>query len=107
MRLEFEQSTHTYTLDGARVPSVTQVLDPLLELEGIPAHLLEAARVFGTHVHIACDLMVRGRLDWRALDPNLVPYVEGERNFMRDTGFVVVASELRVASSRLRCAGTL
>lgn len=106
-RLEFEQSTHTYTLDGAHVPSVTQVLDPLLELEGIPAHLLEAARVLGTNAHIACDLMVRGRLDWAALDPALRPYVEGECNFLADTGFVVIASELRVASARLGCAGTL
>jgi len=107
MPLEFDQPTHVYRLDGRVVPSVTQVLDPLLELDGIPRAVLEAARIFGTHVHEACHLMVRGELDWARLDPELVPYVEGACKFLKDSGFTVIASELRVASAKLGCAGTL
>jgi len=107
MQLEFDNPTHTYRIDGRVVPSVTQVLDPLLELDGIPHDVLEAARVFGTHVHEAVNLMVRCQLDWSRLDPYLLPCVNGAKNFLKDTGFIVLASELRVCSPKLRCAGTL
>jgi len=109
MRLEFDKGSHTYRVDGRRVPSVTQVLDPLLELDGIPRDVLEAARVFGQHVHEACHLMVRGELDWSRLDPALVPYIEGARRFIEESGIVIIASELAVTGARegVMCAGTL
>ena len=54
--LAFNAESHTYTLDGRALPSVTQVLDPLNELDGVPRDVLAAATEFGTHVHLACDL---------------------------------------------------
>lgn len=108
-RLEFDKESHTYRYAGIPLPSVTQVLDPLLELEGIPKHLLEAARLFGTHVHEACHLLVRGELDWSSLDPALVPYIVGAKRFLEESGMVVIASELRVTgiAGGVHCAGTL
>jgi len=107
MRIEFDSASHTYTLGGERVPSVTQVLDPLIELDGIPPDVLEAARVFGTHGHEALHLMVRGELDWYALHPALTPYLRGAQRFIKESGCVVIASEYRVHSQKLRCAGML
>lgn len=107
MLIEFDKASHTYRVNGKAVPSVTQVLDPLLELDGVPRAVLEAARVFGTHVHEACHLLVRDELDWARLDPGLVPYVNGARRFLKESRVVVIASELRVASATVGCAGTL
>lgn len=107
MTLRLEESSHTYFLDGLKVPSVTEVLLPLQSFEGIPWDVLEQARIFGQHVHQACALLVRNQLDWASLDPKLVPYVEGAQRFLKDTGFVVLRSEWTVHNESLRVAGTL
>lgn len=107
MDLHFDEPSHTYTLNGRRVPSVTQVLDPLIVLDGIPWDVLEAARIFGNHVHLACHLYNCGTLDWDSLDPVLASYVRGFVRFLTDTGFIVLASEERVASVKMGYAGTL
>jgi hypothetical protein len=107
MQLDFDEPSHTYTLNGRRVPSVTQVLDPLQMLDGIPWDVLEAARVFGNHVHTACHLYNLGVLDWDSLDPVLLPYIRAYTKFLTDTGFIVVTSEERVASVKCLYAGTL
>lgn len=105
--LTFDEASHTYRVGGAVWPSVTQVLDPLNTLDGIPWAVLEAAREFGTHVHQSCHLANVGTLDEDALDPALRPYLDGWRRFLRETGATVVHSELRVAHPTLRYAGTL
>lgn len=107
MRIEFEPVAHVYHMDGVRVPSVTQVLQLLEDFSGIPPHILEAARVFGSHVHDAVALDIRGRLDWRTLDVALVPYVEAWRRFKADSGFVILASEAVVGHRLHRFAGKL
>jgi hypothetical protein len=105
--IHFEPEGHRYTVAGERWPSVTEVLDPLLELDGIPRAVLKAAAQFGTHVHMATDLFDKGILDEPALDPHLAPYLAGWKLFLRDTGAKVTASEVRVGHPKLRYAGTL
>ena len=106
-QLTFDADTHTYRLNGTVVPSVTQVIDEQLnDWTGVPLDALEAARVFGSHVHEACHLLVRGELDWASLDPALVPYLEGAQNFLDQSGITIIASELALASPTLRFAGT-
>lgn len=105
--LQFDESTHTYTVGGEKWPSVTAILDPLLELDGIPRAALEAAAAFGRNVHAATDLWDKGVLDEEALDPHLAPYLTGWKSFLRDSGAVVLASELRVSHRLLKVAGTL
>lgn len=105
--LHFDEASHTYRLGGVRLPSVTQVLDPLQELDGIPRHILEAAAAFGTNVHAACHLWNQGVLDEEQLDPALLPYLTAWRKFLDDVTGVVVGSEVRVVNRQLRYAGTL
>jgi hypothetical protein len=107
VRLEFQKDGHVYLLDGRRVPSVTQILQILEDLSGIPPDVLEAARLLGQNVHEAVALDVRRRLDWAVLDSHLLPYLTGWRNFLDDTKFIVIASEYRVAHSLYKYAGTL
>lgn len=94
--LAFNAESHTYTLDGRALPSVTQVLDPLNELDGVPRDVLAAATEFGTHVHLACDLHDAGRLDRAALDPALEPYLCAWERFLAEADACVIESELRV-----------
>lgn len=106
MRIEFDAASHAYRVNGRPVPSVTQILGPLEDFSRVPRDVLEAACEFGKHVHEACDLFNRGELDWLNLDPSLVPYVEGWRQFMHETGAVVISSEFQVAHGVLGYAGS-
>lgn len=103
----FDPSIHKYYLNDREIPSVTQVLEPLQELEGIPYTVLEVARTFGQHVHSACALMVKNELDWATLDTKLVPYVSAARDFIKDSGLVILRSEYSMCDSQLAIAGTL
>lgn len=96
-----------YRWDGAVVPSVTQVLDIFHSFDHVDPMVLEAARNFGTHVHLATQLYDEGRLDEDALDPALVPYLNGWKKFLSESGFVITAIEEKVYHKRLRYAGTL
>ena len=106
-RLEFNAEAHEYRLDGQLVPSVTAVLDPLLELWRIPSDILEAAREFGEHVHQAVHLFNEGELDEEALDPALALPLRGWKQFLHATGTEISASEQRVFHRGARFAGTL
>jgi len=104
----FDERAHRYSVNGVPYPSVTQVMQRHLEdFSGIDPATLEYARIRGQHVHAAMALLVREELDWDALDPTLRPYIEGGRRFLEESGVTVIASECRVASVRLRLAGTL
>lgn len=105
--LTFEAEGHVYRYKGAVVPSVTTVLQQLQYLQGIPWEVLEAAREFGTHVHQACHLLNQGDLDEDSLDPALVPYLNGYKRFLSETGFVVTGSEILVYNQTARYAGQL
>lgn len=107
MILEFDPAAHRYTMNKRVVPSVTQVLDPLISFEGIPYDVLENARVFGQHVHQACDMHLRGELDWDSLSENVCAYVMGYDRFLVESKFIVIATEERVASLKYGYAGTL
>jgi hypothetical protein len=105
--IEFYEHDHAYRINGRRVPSVTQVLDHLNDWSQIPAIDLETKRVLGRDVHVACNLLVRGQLDWSSLDPAVRPYVRAAELFLQENICAPLASELRVASPLLGVAGTL
>ena len=92
----FNAERHEYHLGGQRLPSVTEVLDPINELDGIPRDVLRAAADFGTHVHLACELHDAGTLDRAQLDPALEPYLRAWETFLADTGAMIVENEARV-----------
>lgn len=104
--LQFDESTHAYSVGSRKVPSVTQVLRQIDDLEGIPHDLLEAAAHFGRHVHQAVDLFNKGTLDEATLDPFLEPYLAGWQLFLKQTGAGVLESERRVYHRKLNYGGT-
>lgn len=105
--VQFDPVEHVYTFRGERWPSVTQVIEPMLELDGIPKQVLQAAAQFGSHVHQACHLFNIGLLDEHDLDEHLRPYLEAWKRFLYDTGAKVIESERLVYDYALKVAGTL
>lgn len=105
--IEFEPESHIYRVDGAVVPSVTQILDPYTGLEFVDRETLQRAAEFGSHVHEACHLFNMDELDRDALDADLAPYVDAWERFLDESGAVVLLSEHRVASRKYGYAGTL
>lgn len=105
--LEFDAATHTYTLLGGVVPSVTQILKPLVDFAGIPAAVLEAKRDLGSRVHFACQLLDEDDLEESSVEPDVEPYLDAWRKFKAETGAVVLANEQRVCEPMLMYAGTL
>lgn len=104
--LEFDAEHHIYRYEGRIVPGVTSVLEPLQMLQGVPWAVLEAAREFGNHVHLACHLWNKGVLDVTALDPALIPYLRDWQLFIKETGFEVATSETPVYHKQMKYAGT-
>src|SRR6185436_17565531 len=112
MSLTFDDATHTYTLDGVIVPSVTGILKAsgLIDFTGIPESILEAARVRGTTVHQAIAFYNDGDLDLELFEhdfPDYVGYLEGWLSFCRQRNFTPILNECRIASRRHQIARTI
>ena len=105
--IDFDESTHTYTRDGARLPSVTQVLAPLNDFAGIPRQTLEAARIRGQYVHAAGELIVQGRLDWQSVPEHYRGYVDALYAYLEQSPWSPVGTEQIVYHSRFKYAGRL
>ena len=83
--LTFKEDSHIYAWDGQPVPSVTQVLNEFIKVSGrgiyvntrsgtaIDAQTFENAQDFGTAMHMAAALILRGQgVEWNMLDEALV-----------------------------------
>lgn len=110
--LQFDEPTHTYTLDGVRLPSVTQVLKPLYNFAGIDPEVLRAKAELGTAVHRACELLDNDDLDEESDDGRaaLVPiagYLAGYKLFKAEKRLSIIANEKRMHHPVHRYAGQI
>ena len=86
---------------------MTSILSPLSDFSFVSPDVLEAASAFGTAVHLACELWDKGDLDEVELDPALVPYLAGWKQFSEDWKVEWTMVEERVFQPTHRYAGTL
>ncbi len=114
MSLDFDPATHSFTLDGLAIPSVTGVLGPLTDGDISYYMYMESARRRGVAVHEATERYdrMRGASEtWKpemwSQDPTVGPYLAAWQKFLADTGFEVHAIEEQVVSKRHRYAGIL
>lgn len=105
--ITFDAATHSYWLDGHRLPSVTQILAPLNNFAGIPPEVLAAKAELGTAVHVATELDDANDLIEESVHDRVRPYLEAWRAFKRDSGAQVLASEQQVYHPLHRYCGTL
>lgn len=68
----FDEATHTYKIGGVKVPSVSEVIAPLLDFSGVHPAIMKAACSFGSNVHTTIELYLNGELDEENLDPHLM-----------------------------------
>ncbi|MDE2469356.1 MAG: hypothetical protein KGL35_11580 [Bradyrhizobium sp.] len=82
--LQFEEATHTYRLNGRKLPSVTAVIRDVLapnEYANVPAHILKHAADRGKAVERMIELDLHDELDEDSLAPELLSYWQAWRAF--------------------------
>ena len=83
--LVFDGARHRYTLDGVRLPSVTELLRAS-GLSGSMEWVTEHALDRGREVHKAIELYLRGESDAYEFDPVVVPRLEAFRDWRETLG---------------------
>jgi len=104
-RLQFSEEDHSYTLDGKRLPGVTEILGSLGLVN--TDWFTPESRDRGRAVHLGIHLIQEGTLDWDSVCPQIVPYLIAYSRFAREMKLETLFSEQRMASARYRFAGTL
>ena len=109
--LLFQEKTHTYTLNGRELPSVTQILDEAGFID--PTWFTEESTQRGTDVHLLTRFHDDGRFEKSGdLEESLVSselrgYFEAWKEFRRVSRCKVLAIELMVWHDTLWYAGML
>lgn len=121
--LQFDAETHTYTLRGVRIPSVTEILDQVVPKpwtkavwhgyrcgkQGLnPDESRNKAANLGTQVHLA----LAARAGGETVDPFDYPdeahgFLRGVERFIETHGPEFIDSEKKTYSTRYSYAGTL
>lgn len=107
MRLLFREEDHTYWLGERRLPSVSEVLVPVQNFDGIPESVLERKSAIGKAAHFACQIIDEGdEVDPDSLDPVVAPYVDGWRRFIDENKPTFEIIEQSLHDETLGYAGT-
>jgi hypothetical protein len=114
----FDRETHLYTIAGATVPSVTQVLNDVgfVDFSMVPKHTLEAAQARGNYVHQVLHYYLENDFDLGDVDERFRGYVDSAIRFLEsarlrglthpETG-TPIAVEYRFWDRVRRFAGTM
>ena len=108
--LGFSPASHEYRVDGALVPSVTQLLEDAgltPDYSIVPPHVLQHARQRGIHVDQCVELLDADDLDFSSVHPEAMPFLEGWMRFKEYEGFTPVASQVPLFHPQHGFAGTL
>lgn len=104
-KIEFIEAEHKYIVDGVERPSVTTIIHDCIPSNSKWMKQCHSDR--GTAVHLACQYLEEGTLDWNSLDPSILPYVRGWERFLVETGAKSLFMEHLVYNTKLYYAGTL
>ena len=111
----FEPNEHVYTLHETgkpdrTLPSVTQIIQDNnlgFDFSQLPDLDLAWYGDRGTKVHLACEYLDKGILDWESVDQRIFGYVESYQRGKDEWGFEVLENENLVWDKLHRYAGTL
>ena len=109
MTLEFEEMSHSYAWDGARVPSVTTVIRPLEAYSRMSEEMLRPYAERGTAVHELTQWWdaVGADAPPADMDPALAGYLKAWVDFRSDHSFEPIAIEQRLYHGGRGFAGTI
>ena len=94
--LTFEPETHTYTVNGVIVPSVTQVIKDAGIID--TQWFTEWAAERGSRVHKAIEFDLLGELDEESVDEHVRPYLGAFRKFRAENDLKIRRVECHVYS---------
>jgi len=116
----FEPIEHVYTLhedfnggpatSSRVVPSVTQIIQDNnlgFDFSQLPKLDLAWYGDRGTKVHLACEYMDKGVLDWKTVDPRILGFVKSYQLGKHEYKFEVLETEMLVLDPLHRYAGQL
>jgi hypothetical protein len=98
----FRPEDHTYLLKAQILPSVTQILSGC----GLIHEAAEDYLIRGRVVHRCCELLARGKLDWKTVDPRVDRWVLSYEKFLKHQRWVANAVEFSSYSQAYLFAGT-
>lgn len=104
--LTFEEKTHTYTLNGIAIPSVTTVMKPLSDdtYGSIDKEVLNRAAARGTAVHNAIENYLNFGVE--DISSEYRGYFEGFLRWMQEHDVKPIGTEIRLYHKGLLYAGT-
>jgi hypothetical protein len=96
----FDPATHTYTVNGQVVPSVTQVIRNagLINFDMVKPDILERKALLGKLVHQACHYYDENDLP-EELPEEVVERLESYKLFRTETGYKPDCNEVRMIAS--------
>ncbi len=110
----FEPEAHIYTLHNGEekriLPSVTQIIQDnrlgfdFSQLSKLDIHWFSDR---GTKVHLACEYLDKGILDWKSVAPEILGYVKSYQLGKHEYKFEVLETEMLVFDKLHRFAGQL
>lgn len=103
----FRTPDHRYVVGDIELPGVTRILSLVGITDFSAPWFTPAVQARGQLVHETIALFNAEDLIEETLDPVLVPYLDGYRSFLHDTGAEVEFSEQIVGGLELGYAGTL
>jgi len=107
--IQFNADTHTYTLDGTELVSISRILEDLglVNYSGIPESVLETARKRGTFLHECISLSLENNLDETSIPEDYLSRFKGFRKFADKHNLETLGQNEIVYSKGLGVAGTL
>ena len=107
--LKFTEETHEYTLDGQRLPSVTEIMKFITDrkYETVTDSILDIAKEKGTQVHMACE--VYNKTGYAGINEEYKGYLTAYMKWIKDykVDRTKIESEVMVCNKILRYAGTV
>ena len=107
--LTFDEATHTYRWNGVKVPSVTGLINEWLQITisgsqyhvnrfsgvVVPSYLMQEGAAKGKDLHKGSELILKGGLDWNALDPEYEPPLRQFQKWLDDCQIQPLYTEYR------------
>ena len=90
------------------LPRVTAILQDVglgPDFTGVPAAVLEVARIRGSAVHAAIEGIVYKYLDESALAEDVLPRLDAYRRFVKESGYETIHTEIEVVHEAWRYRG--
>lgn len=107
--LLFKPESHEYFYAGDKLPSVTNVISPVMDYSKVNKNILGRAATVGTFIHKAVALWAENNLDESSISPGIMPHWTAFKKLLAENPTLMLRQaivEKPIYHSRLLYAGT-